>query len=240
MKTTFRQVALVALALIAGCAPKPPHERDPFGLTKTPVEREANATVVILDPNNYGGHCSGVSVNDRGVTRILTAAHCVTHLDNPYDISPWPIKVANLGDTIFFVPRDGTVKRQVACVGSIAMFDPDRDLAWVDADDPSDLPSPLPVKPFCERCQLTDETVHAVSGLYAYTTHYGYVIGQTFESNARFWASTLDIQYGWSGSPVLNDSGYVVGVISKCTPDIGPDGEKQCKPGWSLFAGAPN
>ena len=104
-----------------------------------------------------------------------------------------------------------------------------------------DPPAPLALRSLCDRCSLDGARVHAVSALYE-QTHSGEITGRTFAGvGAWYWETSMTIIPGWSGSPVLNESGQVVGIMSKCngtTLNAGDKVKRSCVPGWSLFTSA--
>ena len=228
-------VLALTLTLAESCAPKPPIERDPFGLIKTAAEHELDAAVVILDPVTREPHCSGASIRVDDKLVIVTAAHCVTRRANPFDVSPNPEKVAHVGDYAFFIPRDQwTPFADQDCEAKIAEFDPVHDRATLMPVDQADVPQPLPVARLCERCTIDDYPIHYVSALYGWEKHSGTVTGRAKDGQAEFWESSTSIIFGWSGSPVINSDGQMVGIVSRCHGKDYPGG-RQCEPGYSLF-----
>lgn len=96
-----------------------------------------------------------------------------------------------------------------------------RDLAYLDVDDPA--LDPIAVGP----APSEGEAVQAISPLYDATAP-----GRVDARYAEGWYETTQtIVYGWSGSPELDASGRVVGVVAKCPNTL--QGQP-CTPGHAL------
>jgi hypothetical protein len=224
--------ALLGLALLViACTPKPPIERAP----RLATPHEAAATVVLLSANrDRHPCCSAVAVLDaQGLVMLDTAAHCVVHKINQDDPAPDADQWANIGDSIWYRTQDGYYPQRA----TIAKYDAVRDRATLEPVD-GDAPPPLAL-----RRAKSGSRVHAVSGLYGYEVHDGRVQGKTFAGapGVWFWESDVSIVPGWSGSPVLNEAGEVVGIISKCNGVSVNAGDRilhSCLPGWSIFTDA--
>jgi hypothetical protein len=230
MKKTGSVLALLA-TLILSCSPKPPHERDPFGLNNSVQDREMNATVVLLDAITLEPHCSATSVVLGGSHVLTTAAHCVTHKFNEFDPSPFAEKTASLGDVIYFVPRSRPNARLESRLSS---YDGFHDRAILTPADPNDLPEPMLVSDLCEHCAVSGYAVHYIGAMYGWARHDGDVNGRVIDRGAMFWQATTDIRFGWSGSPAINSDGRMVGIVSRCQTKEYPTGT-DCVDGYSLF-----
>lgn len=191
------------MLLLAACMPmrdsRPP----------TAGEFERSRTVVILDHLGGGGICSGVVVQDHvGRAVVITAAHCVAkHVDPTDEESP---RVAELGQAVWFVLGNEWLPRR----GLLYSYDLQRDRCIVEA---ADLPTPLHTRRLADTAwQVPGETFHAVSALYERVSR-GAVLGESYaDAGSFFWDSTIDIKPGWSGSPVVDSRGAVVGLVIKC------------------------
>lgn len=235
VKSLIKALLGLSLLVLLTCSPAPePIRPEPVPFRET-QGREARATVLILSADTGQACCSGVSVLDaRGHVVLLTASHCVTHKTDPDDVSPDAERTAEIGDVLGW--RSGMrVARAV-----LREYDPVRDRATLEPDELA-APLPLAARKLCERCTLDGERVHAVSALYDQTSA-GSIIGKVYAGEgAHWWESSMSVVPGWSGSPVLDDSGRVVGIVTKCNGLTLPAGarlRKTCVPGWSLFVDA--
>lgn len=102
-------------------------------------------------------------------------------------------------------------------IGTVTARDPAHDIAWVSAmlDGPGlELGSPVAM----------GDAVHAL-------TRWGVKDGLVEELSGNFWRSSLDTEYGDSGSAIVDESGAAVGVLTRClTAD-----EKQCDAETGMF-----
>lgn len=71
-----------------------------------------------------------------------------------------------------------------------------------------------------------------VSALMVESVSSGAVTG----SSGNYWTSDVDSKLGDSGSAIVDQSGYAVGVLTRC---LVPDGEKQCSPHTAIFSELP-
>jgi len=185
-------------------------------------DKETKATVVLFNSVKQA-NCSGVSVlNSSGNTILLTASHCIKK---------------SIGDTILYSFKD----EKTLYKSRIESFDILHDRATL-IPNRNEAPSPLNYKSLCERCTLDRLNVHVISGLNNWEKHYGYITGKTISNGARFWEDNITIIPGWSGSPVINDQGEVVGIITSCIGSSYIDENEMinsCEPGTSYFIGLP-
>jgi hypothetical protein len=224
---------LAALLLVACSAPQIEPEHLVTRREPTASKQELESTVVILSKDDGHPCCSGVSVLDPiGLIVVLTAAHCVEHKADPNDQDPEARRVAELRDSIWFFAH-GAGQAQVA---TLIEYDALHDRAVLAPDE--NPPSPLAARKLCASCALTGMPVHSYSALYQ-ETHAGRVLGQIWAGlGSEYWESDLSIEPGWSGSPVFDSSGAVVGLVSKCSGQSVPAGDhmaRTCRPRWSLF-----
>jgi hypothetical protein len=225
---------LLALLLLFGCTSKPPIEHEPV---KTSA-REAASVVVLLSANrDRHPCCSAASVLDlHGRVVLVTAAHCVLHKINQDDPAPDADTWAHVGDRVFYVPGGSS-----ALEATVSWFDAPRDRAILKPVD-GEAPPPLPLRKLCDRCQLDGAPVHAVSALFEQTRS-GTITGKSWAGfGSRFWESDMSIIPGWSGSPVLDEAGEVVGIVAKCngtTINAGDQIQRTCTPHWAIFTDVP-
>ncbi len=96
-----------------------------------------------------------------------------------------------------------------------------RDVAFLDVEQGELRPLEMAAQPG------TGERVRAFSAVYDQTS-----LGRVLAQYEEGWYETSQtIVYGWSGSPVVDDAGRAVGVVSKCPDTIQG---MPCKPGHAL------
>jgi trypsin-like peptidase len=244
----MKQTPLLAACFLAGfsfmigaCHPS----REPACVQVAREEREMDATVVLLDSDTDEPHCSAVTVvGGDGSVVLVTAAHCVQRKVDAFDPSPSADKTANIGDTILYITREdwyGTGQKYKE--STIKSIDMPRDRAVLGVFQ-NEAPVPVPSIRQCERCEFDGYPVYAVSGLFGWDRHDGVVNRKMFSGpNANFFESTMTVELGWSGSPVFNERGEAMGVVTRCntyTIELDNGHEyKKCKRGWSLFTSIP-
>jgi len=240
MNNTFPAILLLALGLPGfSCAA----QKQPVVYVSaaiSPYEREAMASVMLL--NTDGEHspsCGGVAIKRSGLTVLATAAHCVRHKIDPFDPAPNAEREAKLGDTIMystkgwspFVPR---LNRKSTIVDLDEVHD--RAILYPVQDE---APAPLDVAELCDRCTTQPVQVHAIAPVFGWAQHEGVITGRTYAGGSNwFYESSVSINFGWSGSPVINSDGRVVGITIACNSVEVLDGDhavKTCLPDWSVF-----
>ena len=166
-------------------------------------------------------HCSGFAVITPEGVRVLTAAHCML------DHMP--------GDRVALVTRErwehtsqGVRWARVLGVdvaADVAVLLPEADA----------LPE-LDVLALADRDPVAGELVRVESGRW-WATSRGTVEGVYYEDTgvgAERWAATATVAPGWSGSPVLDVQGRVLGVVTAChAGGLAPS--KCCLPGFLSF-----
>jgi hypothetical protein len=170
-----------------------------------------DSVVMSTDGETTSGHiftrpaCSAFAVAPH---ELVTAAHCL----EPDQ------KVAKIVDRdTWNSTASGFVAMRVKSV------DPVRDLAFLD--------SPVQFAPLRVRELDEGEHVTAVSAVYDWSKSQG----AAMLALGNFRDSSLTIDFGWSGSPVLGDDGAVVGVISKCAAQY-VGSLKYCLPRSAIFS----
>lgn len=223
---TARVAIVVALAL-ASCAPV---------ATRRP-DAEADSIVVLLGTDSGEPACNAVAT---GPHTLATAAHCVTHRLDHEDVSPFATRTANLGDAVWYVTRHEWYRSaSSAARARVTRYDAARDVAILDTDQPVE---PRRTAHLCSRCS-TPVTVYARAGVFGWAIHAGHTTGRTFAGPGQYyWDATISIEPGWSGSPVFDAAGSVVGVVSAClgsTIAAGDHFVKSCEPNFAVFVDVP-
>jgi trypsin-like peptidase len=222
-------------------------ESKPPDLTSLPdysVERfmnERDATVVILQPDVLQPNCSAVSVYDYDGSAVLaTAAHCLPSKVDKLDPSPDAIKEANVGDRILYVTRnDWYYTGSDAMRATIKRIDPIRDRAVLSVNQ-FEVPIPLLKGSPCDGCPTKDYAVHSISSLSGWERRDGFISRMSFSGiGSYFMESSISIEFGWSGSPVVNEKGEVIGLMIQCSPMYDANSVRKCAPGWSLLTSVP-
>lgn len=212
-----------------------------YDVTQFFTERES--TVVLLNQDSLTPSCSAVSIYDYDGSAVLaTAAHCLLRKVDALDPSPSAEKEAHEGDRALYVTRnDWYYTGSDAYRATIKRIDFVRDRAVLSVNQ-FEVPPPLPRAEPCDRCLFENYNVHSVGAVYEWARHSGVITGKTYAGyGSSFVESSISINYGWSGSPVFNDNGEVMGLIIRCDPDVQDETHKTrpCKPGWSLFTSLP-
>jgi len=197
-------------------------------------DREVAATVVILDPNSGYPRCSAVSIYGQDGTAVLaTAAHCVTKNVDEFDVSPEPVRSADIGDEIRYVVRDDWYHTASASyLAKVQSIDLGRDRATLKVNQ-YEVPQPLLKVDMSSVLIPSPVHVHALSAFFGWQRRDGDILKSEFSGVGSFFLeSSMTIDFGWSGSPVIMDTGEVLGIVLRCADK---DKNKVCDPGWSLF-----
>lgn len=151
--------------------------------------------------------CGAVAI---GPHRLVTAAHCVDHL--------------KLGETAYYVTKElwetpgmGTAQAK------LAMIDPRTDIAYLQTE--------ALLAPMDLRSARDGERVSVLSPRYDEA-----LFGVLGQGAGYFRDTTLDVQPGWSGSPIVGEDGKVVGIaVARIAP---PDFArfKKCRPHTGIVA----
>lgn len=211
----------------------------------TQQERELDATVVLLNADTNQPNCSAVSILDSHMFVVLvTAAHCVQSKVDIFDPSPSAAKWANVGDSIYYITKENwSDPSSIVFESKIQSIDEPRDRVVLSVFQ-NEAPVPLKGITGCDRCLYENYPVHTISSIFGWVNHKGVVTGKTYSgAGSSFFESSITIDFGFSGSPVINESGEVMGIITRCDPleikvDYGTV-YKKCKKGWSLFTSLP-
>lgn len=134
--------------------------------------------------------CGAVAVAPH---RLLTAAHCVS----------WGDEREKRYVT------DAQWRRTVSyySVAKVVAVNSSRDLAWLET-----APSASRL-PFVDvRDAVEGEAVYSIAPAFEWQIHPGQIVAGA----AGFAFSSLTIEHGWSGSPVLGADGKLVGIVSAC------------------------
>lgn len=244
MWQTIAGACMFGCAMVSQCKP---YQEDTVyvGANVYPSEREALASVILLSSD--GAHlpsCGGVSISGKnGLTVLATAAHCVRHKIDPFDPAPNAEKESHIGDTILYVTRNQwRYTADDANVARIFTIDEPRDRATL-LPKQGEAPFPLPTMQLCDDCSMSAFKVHSVAPVYGWARHDGMATGRTYAGESDwYYESTTDIDYGWSGSPVLDDQGFVIGMMVMCAAiQVRNDDHmvSKCKPRWSVFTSVP-
>ena len=164
--------------------------------------------------------CSAFAVGEH----LVTAAHCVH------------------GKRIGYVTRDlwnRTARGQL--VANVAHIDREHDWAILTPPTLNGL-APLSVGQV-----VVGESVFTIAAKGDWVPSGGLVVtsffaGETNGVDKLRWESTITVAPGWSGSPVINARGEVVGIVVSCTGTALDSGErvvKKCRPGLSMFVELP-
>lgn len=180
--------AAITLAIAAeGCSVRP----------LAPASHPAADSVAVLLCANGLPCCNAFAVQPTGaeIPVLVTAAHCLPDLA--------------VGDLVHYVTRQEWLHTarlsSEARIAAIDVFD--RAVLLPAASDmpPLQLGIPDPAAP------LT-----AISALYDWHLVRGYAEGSVWSDIGSSWLTTLDITFGWSGSPVLGPDGRVIGIVRAC------------------------
>ena len=166
----------------------------------------------------FVGACSAFAVERSGQTVLATAKHCTGN--------------AGLGAWVRYVEPNGVGYGMARLV----WYDLAYDQALLSVDDDQLVPLEQ-VRPPGAGAHVT-----AVSAYYEGVSA-GTVLGPI---GAGYYQTTQTIIFGWSGSPVLDDTGRVWGIVSKCPLASDPVeaqaagvGVGTCLPGATIVAGLP-
>ncbi len=227
------------LSIAAMCSFCKPVVRDASIEPELPIEvTKANAAVVILDPNTSSPRCGGVSVYDHDGTAVLvTAAHCVTRKKNVFDPSPTTERWARVGDEISYVTRNEWYASESGSFGAVIKeLDTSRDWSVLSIN-PYEVPRPLVAVNLSNRILVLGEHVHVIAPVFDWIRHDGEIVHTAFSGmDSYFVEMSTSIEFGYSGSPVIMDSGEVLGIVIQCSV---PDDVRKCVPGWSIATTVP-
>lgn len=81
-----------------------------------------------------------------------------------------------------------------------------------------------------------DGPVRTISGYYGWSSLSGAVVARVWGEGGSYYITDLDVKHGWSGSPVLDARGRVVGVVISCDAHPVAVGDN-CVPRSGNFAG---
>lgn len=221
--------ALLPLTLaLASCIPGPLRVPDP----------EADAIVVLLsaEPDRHPD-CNAFAIAPH---ELATAAHCVEHRTSEEIDSP---RTARAGDMIYYVTRREWYTTALSAEPSIVThYDRPHDFATLETSGASAPFVPLRVGSLCPHC-ANESAVRARSALFEWRSHSGHLEGRAIGGlGERWWESTIDVEPGWSGSPVFASSGVVIGVVSACRGSVVAHGRtllRGCAPNYSLLIELP-
>lgn len=215
----MRHLLCLLLALV-GCA----CASDPLA----PSHPRANSVVSLLElvgpppcmgfpeeqcryANTWEPHCAAFAIERAGKTMLATASHCVP----PGTTSASPLRFyapSGWGHGLaHLVERD-----EVADVAFLAPAEPE-------------MVTPLRVG----QSPLVGDSVWSYSPIYRERSA-GHVTGWL---GADWFQTTQTVAAGWSGSPVLDEQGAVVGVVSRC-PSAYEGAVRRCSPGHVVITAA--
>lgn len=214
----LRSLALLLLALVvAACATDPLAPSQPRADSVVTLLRVAGPPPCIGLPeepcryaNTFKPRCAAFALTRAGQTMLVTASHCV------------PDSATNLTPLRFRAPSGWGHGKAYLLERNAAA-----DVAFLALGEP-ELVTPLRVG----KSPLIGESVSSYSPIYrarAPGQVTGWLGGDWFET-------TQSVAAGWSGSPVLDDRGDVVGVVSQCPAAEGPT--KRCSPGRVVVTAA--
>lgn len=146
-----------------------------------------------------------------GRTQIVTAAHC---LDGARTVA-------------FATAEQWRTTAKAFTVGHVTVLDVGRDLAAFESD--AEFAEPLRM-----RSPLLGETVTAESVMFGRQASGVVLPGLGFYRD-----TTISVDFGWSGSPVLGADGRVVGFVHACTGRLSEQGRIECRPNTALIGVMP-
>jgi len=156
-------------------------------------------------------HCAAFAIAKHGQTMLVTASHCV------------PDSATSSTPLRFHAPSGWGHGKAY-----LAHRDADADVAFLTLSDP-EMVTPLRVG----RSPLVDERVWSYSPIYRARS-----AGLVMDWLGPDWfETTQSVAPGWSGSPVLDEQGAVVGVVSRCPAENGI-ASKRCSPGRVVVTAA--
>jgi hypothetical protein len=232
-------IATMFLLMCSVCTPRIEPNLPNYSVEQFMNERDA--TVVLLEPDVLQPNCSAFAIYDYdGSVVLATAAHCLLSKVDKLDPSPTAIREASVGDRILYVTRnDWYYTGSDAMRATIKRVDHVRDWAVLSVSQ-FEVPQPLFKASTCDECLGDRHPVHSVSALNNWERRDGFISRQSFSGiGSYFFESTISIEFGWSGSPVINERGEVIGLMVQCSPRTDTDSVRKCKPGWSLLTSVP-
>ncbi len=215
----MRSLALLLLALlVAACASDPLAPSQPRADSVVTMLRLEGPPPCVGFPeepcryaDTYEPRCAAFALVRAGQTMLVTASHCVP--DSTTALTPLRfLAPSGWGHGLAYL-----LERNVAA-----------DVAFLALSDP-EMVTPLRVG----RSPLVDERVWSYSPIYRARS-----VGLVQDWLGNDWFETTQtVAKGWSGSPVLDERGDVVGVVSQCPGKV--DGTvKRCAPGRVVVTAA--
>lgn len=208
--------ALLMLAVIACASPRAPAPIRPDSVVT--LLQVASPPPCIGFPEekcrytySYEPHCAAFAIARQGQTMLATASHCV------------PAGTTNTTPLRFYAPSGWGHGRAYLLERNDSV-----DVAFLALSDPEQV-APLRVGP----SPLVDEDVLSYSPIFRESSAgkvKGWLGGDWFET-------TQTVNAGWSGSPVLDARGDVVGIVSRCPADEG-GAVRRCVPGRTVVTAA--
>lgn len=155
----------------------------------------------------YSPTCNAFCVQDIDVPYLVTAAHCVENMGP--------------GSRFRYMTNNG-IGSKWATVEWVGVTG-DRAIASIND------PDLIPFKVNSSYYPEPGDSAITVTSVYSDVSR-GKVIGPL---SSGWYDTTQTVNFGWSGSPVLNDQGTVWGIVSMCKLD---DGQQNCDPNYSIVS----
>lgn len=215
-----------AVVVLNGCAPEP-RATNPRAAAHL-EEQAKDASVILLCSQDNGDRvpCCSAFVARAGPTfadaRIYTADHCLRN--------------AGLGSDLAYVSRDSWERTATGHADArIVERDTRRDRAALTPIEIDDAEA-LAVSALDIGVIDKPEPVRSVGAYDNWRVSVGLATEQVWDESGSSWISSLDVQPGWSGAPVIDDAGRVVGIATRCRGTI-PDypGSKTCESRTGIF-----
>jgi hypothetical protein len=209
-------VALLAFVLVACATPRAPSPIRPDSVV-TLLQPAPPPTCIGFPEEkcryaySYEPHCAAFAIARQGQTMLATASHCV------------PADTANTTRLHFYAPSGWGHGHAYLLERDAAA-----DVAFLALGDP-ELVTPLRMG----KSPLVGESVWSYSPIYRERSE-GLVTGWL---GGEWLETSQTIAKGWSGSPVLDAGGDVVGVVSQCPGDTN-GATVRCAPGRAVVTSA--
>lgn len=209
-------IALLAFVLVACAAPRAPSPIRPDSVV-TLLQPTPPPTCIGFPEEkcryaySYEPHCAAFAVARQGQTMLATASHCV------------PAGTANTTRLHFYAPSGWGHGHAYLLERNDSV-----DVAFLALGDP-EMVEPLRIG----RSPLVGDNVLSYSPIFRESSAgkvRGWLGGDWFATNQT-------INAGWSGSPVLDTRGDVVGIVSRCPTDEG-GAVRRCIPGHTVVTAA--